>query len=199
MPADEVLLRLYEEAFPSVSAETRARFRSFLATDARDHKWVYAATPRSNLSQGDIIAQIPAFYYDGSKVRVSKEHGPAILLEHECDMSVDEGDVCRNPQYVFAPLMPFERVKQHFSDPSGLTGNLITHKIFFNTVPGLGDAFVADLNLIGSLDAQWLHQSLRSGTLKRVASLSENGFLFLLAKLTVHFLRANAEAAAPRE
>lgn len=195
MSADEAILNLYKEAFPAVSAGTRARFKSFLAARAKDHKWMFSGALKGHLSQGDIIAPLPAFFFDGTSVKQGREPGPGILLEHECDMSVDDGQV-RNSHYVFAPLIPADVLRDYFDDFSAIENNSITHKIYFSALPPDGAAYVADLNMIGSLRANWLHEALEKRSLSRLASLSDNGFYFLLAKLTVHFLRANSSADA---
>lgn len=180
---------LYEESFPSASPELRARFRSFLAQEHPEHKWLYAPSPKPHLSQGDIFCCIPAFHFDGKSARTTKDHYPAILLENTCNMSMDEAATRRNT-YVAAPLFPYDLVAQYFKDPSGVRKNLITHKIFFSSIPGLDKPYVADLNMMLSVGATWLHEAIADKTVSRMATLSDEGYYFLLAKLTVHMLRA---------
>jgi hypothetical protein len=181
---------LYEESFPSISATTRAKFRSFLAKSSPDYKWLYAPALRGVVSQGDIVVSIPAFFFDDGKVRTSAAPCPLILLEHTCDMSID-GDKYRNNNYVIAPLFPFSVIAKSYADPSALRNNSITHKIYFESIPSLDEPYIADLNMISSVSAKWFHEAIKSSAINRVASLSDDGFYFLLAKLTVHMLRSN--------
>ncbi len=105
-------------------------------------------------------------------------------------MSIDNG-VVRNTTYVFAPLLPYARIREHFNSDA-LEKNIISHKMYLSALPSLGGAYVADFNMLGSLDADWFHRSLHAGEVERLVSLSDSGFYFLLAKLTAHFLRASA-------
>jgi len=187
--ADEGLLQqLFNESFPSVSPKTRARFRSFLASDSLDHKWMYEANLHEDISQGDIFTAIPSFFFDNGKIKTSKPC-PFIMFSHTCDMAIDDGEV-RNQHYVFAPLFPYTLVER-YCNSDAIKRNLITHKMCFNSVPNLEESHVADLNMIGSVNAEWFHKAENDSDIVRIASLSEPGFYFLLAKLTVHLLRAS--------
>lgn len=188
MPEDGLFKELYQQAFPSVSPSLRARFSSFLASNSLDHKWMYSANLRDDLSQGDVCYAIPAFFFSEGDVRKSPPC-PFILLQHTCDMSVD-GETLRNKNYVFAPLFPLEMVEKYL-DSDAIKKNFITHKVCLVSIPGIASPHVVDLNMIGNIDSGWLHASIKSGDIKRLASLSDSGFYFLLAKLTAHLLRAH--------
>ena len=181
---------LFEESFPAASPELRAKFKSFLASERTDYKWLFAPRLRDHLSQGDVLAGIPPFFFDGREVKVSKQLCPFVLLEHTCNMSVDDGEP-RNSHYSFIPLFPFELIVAKGINKQALQKNLIHHKIFLSEIPGFDNQQVGDLNLVGSLESTWLHRSVRDGGLRRICSLSSNGYFFFLAKLTAHFLRAD--------
>lgn len=184
---------LFNEAFPSVSAQTRARFRSFLAGERLDYKWLYAPSLIEHLSQGDIVASFPTFFLGDGRVRVSKEPVPVLLLEHTCNMSVDSGEA-RNEFYTFAPLFPFSNYAATFENDVDLRKNHISHKVFLGSIPAIGSEFVADLTMISTISAEYLHRCLSTNQAERVGSLSDSGFFFLLAKLATHFLRADKRA-----
>ena len=186
---EESLRNLFEEGFPAVSARTRAQVKGWLSKQGADFKWFYSAALKTALSQGDIVFPLPAFFWNGEKVKTNEILIPGILLEHTCDMSVDGGKP-RVATYSYAPLLPLQYISKQFADPQALTANAITHKLFVGPIPKLADSFIADLNIICTVDSNALHNSIDKGTVKRLASLSDNGFYFLLAKLTSHFLRA---------
>jgi hypothetical protein len=144
--------------------------------------------------QGDIVDSLPVYRATSGGVKEAGCH-PAMLLEHTCDMSVDDG-VPRTESYVYAPLFPFDSISE-FMPSAALKNNLITHKIHLGVVPRLGERFIVDLNMTCNADAQSFHEALDDGTITRAASLSNNGFFFILAKISAHFLRASKELDHP--
>lgn len=183
--------KFFEEAFPAVSAETRVRVRSFFAKAQPDHKWMFAASVSPEPIQGDIVTALPAFFFDGERVRTTKTPCPIMMLEHECDMVTREGSL--SGTYVFAPLFPYKEITKRLPDSSAIDSNIITTKLLMRGIPVLDDDYVADFDMIGSISAQAFHDSLQQGRMRRVASLSRDGFYFFLAKLSAHFLRGTRE------
>lgn len=191
MEDKELFQDLFEQSFPAVSSEIRARFRSFLCSDRTDYKWLFQ-DPGKELRQGDIVGMIPPFFWDGSNVKVAKQSCPAILIEHTCDMVFSEGNV-RSEHYNFAPLFPLDLIRKSFPDPSALIKNFISHKIYFGNIAQLGAEYIADLNLISSIDGKALHSALDTGKMERFVSLTDTGYFFFLAKISSHLLRADRE------
>ncbi|SDE61526.1 hypothetical protein [Desulfuromonas thiophila] len=187
---------LFEESFPVARPELRSKFRSFLASDRLDYKWLFSSATRSVITQGDIVSSWPSFFFDGEKIRATRVPVPVIMLEHTCDMSIDNG-VVRNQHYSFAPLFPFSVVGNHFSDSTSLKRNQITNKIYVGHIADLDDEYVADLDMVGCVKASWLHSAMESGKIIRICSLSDAGYFFILAKLTAHFLRADTSFFPP--
>lgn len=193
MSDTEILSKFYNEAFPAVSYETRSKFISFLSRHEMDYKWLYSGALKNQISQGDVIGYLPIYFYDGEQIKKSNQYCPVIMLEHTCDMEVDDGRY-RNEHYVYAPLFPFELIENKFKDTTALQINAISHKIFLGNIREEKTRFVADLNLINSITAKSLHEGIISGKFKRIVSLSDIGYLFFLAKLTVHFLRGEEKS-----
>lgn len=189
MPAQEDVVEFYRKAFPAIDASTRARFTSFLGSKGTDYNWLYAGEKREDFSQGDIVALLPAFFFDGNEIKRSKQNYPALVLEHTCDLQPDECGNPRNETVTYAPLFPLDDVSKHVKDPSAILRNIITTKLYLGIVPSFGSDFVADFDMVCSVSAAWLLASIADGTVRRVASLSDNGFYFLLSKLTVHLMR----------
>ncbi len=179
----------FEEMFPSISQKTRAKIKSYLINQ-HDHKWLYKNKSAIH-RQGDIFSEIPAFFYSDGKVKTANAC-PIIVLEHTCDLSIDNKKT-RTNNYVIAPLLPYGPIKVALKGNSeALKANLSTHKIFLSHVPGLdGGGHVVDLNMLSNVQSDWFHQAVDNESLKGHCSLSENGFYFLLAKLTVHLMRAS--------
>lgn len=185
---EQAFQRFFRESFPAVSAESRAKIRSYLARHQTDLKWLYAQRSRvDHLVQGDLFGFLPAYFVDRTEVRQSREPCPIMLLEHTCDMSFDSGQP-RTSHYVYAPLLPFEQITDEF-DTTALEKNFITHKMNMGMIPTLNEHYVADLNMLGSVAARSFHEAVDDGEVNKIISLSHNGLHFLLTKLTVHFLR----------
>ncbi len=195
MEKDTLFREIFEESFPAISPELRARLRSFLASDRADYKWLFDSSLRPELSQGDIVGLIPSFFFDGTKIQVSSEPCPAILLQHTCDMAVDDG-VVRNFSYNFAPLFPIELISSYVKNVNDIVNNRISHKIYVGSIPEIGKEYVVDLNMVASFQGDWLHSAIDRGDVERYRSFSQAGYFFFLAKLTVHFLRADTSFLA---
>lgn len=182
--------RFFKEAFPAVSQESRAKVKSYLVGDKPLLQWMYKPSTRADGPlQGDIVDGLPLYRTTTSGVKAVGENLPAILLEHTCDMVMRDG-APRAKNYAYAPLFPFEKISAYMRDVSTLKRNLITHKIHMGAVPGLDGKYVADLNMTCHVRAESFHEAF-GDSVKKATSLSNNGFFFVLAKLSAHFLRSD--------
>ena len=139
--------------------------------------------------QGDIVNGLPLYRTTPDDVKKTGENFPVMLLEHTCDMVLDDG-IPRAGNYVYAPLFPLSQISDHMADLSALTNNLITHKIHMGAVPGLDGEYVVDLNMTCNVEAGPFHEAF-GDSVEKVTSLSNDGFFFVLAKISAHFLRSD--------
>lgn len=196
MENNTLFQEIYEESFPSVSPKLRSKFESFLSSSRLDYKWLFSSNLDNGITQGDIVGVWPAYFLDEGSVKSSRKPVPAIMLQHTCDMSVDNGKT-RNQNYSFAPLFPVSQLERYIKDVNAIKKNKITNKIYVGRISKLDDEYFADLDMIGNVKAAWFHQSINRGEIKKYCSLSNQGYFFLLAKLTVHFLRADTSMFTP--
>ncbi len=183
-------LQLMAEAFPNISSETVVKLHGLIRQKHVYKTWLFNETKIDHLCQGDVISAIPIIYVADNGY--GKRELPALILNNTCDLQMDDG----NPRCEFVtvvPLFPFKDYIQAFrSIPNherDIKENVITHKFYLSGIPNYAEDYIADFSLVSSIESKRLHEELKQGKIKRVCSFSFNGYFYLLAKLTLHFMR----------
>ncbi len=134
------------------------------------------SSPLEDLSQGDIITNVPFCYFekDGSqKIFISD----AMVLSTSCH--IDNKD-----KLTLAPVLPIDAFE-------GVVSDLKTNCIFdYMYIPDgvMVDKFVS-FGLINSYSKDLILQGIKNNNLKRLGSLNQLGYYFFVVKLTVYFLK----------
>jgi len=177
---------LYRSVFPSISEGVFKELRRYLRYNPQLEKWLYASTTFSHLAQGDIVKTLPACFIDASgNVKKSKTPVPAILLSNTCDMSVD-ADQPRKQQYTIVPLFPFVEERYDAEKVRDIKGNTLTDILYLPNVPSLQGSYIAQLDTACSISSEYVHSVI--ATLNR-SSLSQKGYYYFMAKLSLHLTR----------
>lgn len=155
----------------------------------------YCKSPESGFLQGDILSGVPVSFTDsqGDAIEISEEHH-IMVLSNECDAEMRE----KNHQ-AYIRYCPVYRESLLFSllgADKSLQGAIKANKISeYFRMPTFGnDALVADLSLWCSADLPWIHTSAKGGGVSRIASLSEDAYFLLKAKLAWFLLRPTADS-----
>jgi hypothetical protein len=173
--------------------------------------WFYSPVPVPILlSQGDILDKLDVVYFtirnDSQEIQIIDE-SVCMLLSNTCDMN-SEGKT-RDKYISVAPAFNFEEFAstakpQNYSETSwqdflkDVKANRITDILY---IPERGSikAAVVFLDKICSIDPDVLKIRLEKNRAKKLLSLSQIGFYFLLIKLTYHFARFEDRTEVKRE
>jgi hypothetical protein len=184
------------ECFPDISTQTKEELRKLIQRKELYSNWLFSINQStSTILQGDVVKDLPVFIL-GRNGKLRKKDLPVLLLNHDCDMQIDDS-IPRSEFISFIPLLPFKEYIQHFrgiqQHSIDVRNNIITNKFYVSTLPKESEDYVADLGLISSIDSCYFHEKMREGSIKKVAELSFNGYYYYLAKLTLHFMRRETQ------
>ena len=128
------------------------------------------------LSQGDIISQVPFTYFeeDGRQMIFTAD---AMVISTSCHID-------QKSKIVLVPVFPIE----------SFVGNkveLIKNKVIdYMYIPdgNMANRYV-DFEIMNTFSKDLIMSGLKSGRLKRIASLNQIGYYFFIIKLTVYLMR----------
>jgi hypothetical protein len=177
---DEEFVRLLGEVFPSIDPQVKTACLEAARKEPVTAAELFATQLPAKMCQGDIVANLPFVipYSDGS---LKRSTGPAMLLSQSCDWDNDE--------FVsFAPAYPFD----WYSDNPGMAGYIKRNEYFrlfyLPAVSGLGER-VVEFSQAQPFRKDVVERSLADGSAVRQCSLTRIGFCYLIAKLTMHYMR----------
>jgi len=162
----------------------------------------YRKPPQEGLLQGDILSAVSPLWIDSEGDPTSADPREALVLSNECDTENREDSaqayirLC--PVYNEDELLALDVVPK--DKATEFRGNLKANNFTeYFWMPPLKDkkARVADIGHFYSADLNWLNQKIASGEIKRVASLSEDGYFLLLIKLAWFMLRPVSDTQRP--
>lgn len=172
------LIDFVDSVLPSVSMETKEGVQSAIAQFEKDGEQIKYLTlsPLSELSQGDVVSEIPFYYFDeNGKQQVFKAE--ALVLSTSCH--IDQKD-----KLVLVPVMPIEAFE-------GNTVELKKNKVIdYMYIPegNMISKFV-NFEIMNTFSKNLIMDGLSSGKLRRIASLNQIGYYFFIIKLTVYLMR----------
>lgn len=171
--------------------------------------WFYSYKPAEDTYQGDIIDELDLVYFevvnDVLETKVLEDQ-PCMLLSHTCDMYL-QGKT-RGKYISVAPLFSYRefsnRRTEGYSDEGwgdfleAVKRNRITDILYIPEKQPLGESVIL-LDRIFPIDPNFLKAKLEKRGSKKILSLSQIGFYYLLIKLTYHFARYEDRAEIKRE
>ncbi len=194
-------LDLMLQVFPNISPDSIEGLYQLVRQKTLYKNWFFSTEKTDLLLQGDVVRDLPVTIAIDKKKAWKKEL-PALLMNNSCDLQVvDSRPRCDHISFI--PLIPFSEYIKAFKDISNhvldAKENVITHKFYISTPPNESGDFIADLNLLSSIDSKFFHQELREGGIRKICSLSSNGYYYFLAKLTLHLMRREPTEAKRQE
>jgi len=167
-----------DSVLPSVSPDSRDAAKEAIAQFEKDgHQINYLlASVLPELSQGDIISEVPFAYFDddGMQRIFSSE---AIIISTSCH--IDQKD-----KILLVPVLPLDEFQRNADD---LKGNRIFDFMYIPDNP-LSKKYIC-FNVMTSYSKDLILGGIESGKLTRIASLNQIGYYFFLIKLTVYLMR----------
>lgn len=176
------LLQVLKDVFPSVKQASVEHAVETLTEEGYDSDQLYNPQPLSQISQGDILLDVPFERRVGLDEH-QRQTLPTLVLSNTCDIEQDL-------YFVVAVGVPFDEYT--LGTQGQLRQNKIHNLLYLPSVPELGD-YVFDLNICNSLPTDVTLDEDLAVRFDRAASLSWLGHVYLLLKITVHYLRPESD------
>lgn len=184
-------LELYQKNFPQLTEEEARKLHTQFREYGVHSKWIFSShlTADTLIAQGDILSGLYASQFDvGDNDNQPSVLGPTegIVITNTCDNELD-----RDTNAVFVPLFNAEKYFSSIDDANmrrDIEANVVTSILYMpahNDLP----ASIADFSVCTTVTKTWLKKKKDAGQLQKRASLTNNGYYFLLAKLTLHLMR----------
>lgn len=133
------------------------------------------------LSQGDIVSEIPFFYYDDDG-NLHNYMAKGMVISTSCH--IDQKDYVN-----IVPVLPlnFASTKKDGNYIKELKANRIYNYMY---IPNSKiDDFFADFSMLGTYNKSLIENGLRDKKINRICSLSQLGYYLFIIKLTVFLMR----------
>ena len=179
----QAFARFVEALFPSLDSKNAKEYLNTFWRDGPVFSDFYASVLPPKICQGDIVGPI-TFIVQMDSGDLFELVLPGMVLSHSCDIDRDE-------EILFAACIPAKELQKRPA-LSDIQRNTAFGLIYLAAVPRLGDT-VVDLGRVQSVRRKFLEEGLRTGVVRRFMSLTQLGYYFLIAKLTVRFLRPQAD------
>lgn len=169
-------IEFVESVLPSVPQESANAAKETINQIDCDKYEFITSKMLPELSQGDMISEIPFFYLDknGEQKRFKAK---GMIMSTSCH--IDQKDLI-----LIAPAIS---VDDFVGDLKSLKKNQIFDYMYLSNISGV-DYFV-DFSRIGSYNKDMIIKGFEVSKIHRVASLSQLGYYFLIIKLTVFLMR----------
>lgn len=177
-----------KELFPPVSNATKESLKKLITQHIKDPSFIFESSIPQPIRQGDILTNIPfQTLHEGDEYWSARLFG--MLISTTCDFEHEK-------TVLFAPGYTIEVFKECFGDNpdklKDLRNNAIYDKFYLPAYLGVSE-LVIDFNGINSFSVNYIKEIISKETSQRVSSLAQNGYYYLLCKLTVHFFRPEAK------
>ena len=167
-----------DSVLPSVPMGTKEGVQEAIAQFEKDGEQIKYLTlnPLPEFSQGDVISAVPFFFFDENG-KQQMFQADALVLSTSCH--IDQKD-----KLILVPVLPLDAFE----------GNLVELKknkvIDYMYIPdgSLIDMFV-DFEIMNTFSKDLVMDGIKSGKIRRVASLNQIGYYFFIIKLTIYLMR----------
>lgn len=177
-------VEVLKELFPPFSNTTKENLKKLITKHAENPSFIFESSIPQEIRQGDIVTNIPfQTLYEGDEYLGKRLSG--MMISTTCDFEHEK-------TVLFAPGYDIDVFKECFGeDPDklrDLRNNAIYDKFYLPAYLGVSELII-DFNGINSFSVNYIKEIISKKTSQRVSSLAQNGYYYLLCKLTVHFLR----------
>lgn len=172
------VIEFIDKTFPNVDSGVKDKAKMAIEQFEQHHSMVGYLTTRilDKVSQGDIISEIPFFYFedDGTQKQFKAK---GVILSVSCDID--------NDNYVLiVPLMKLSDYRG--SKDKIIYNNTLTYLYFPDTC--VKDYYI-DFSFICSYSKEMIMESIKKSKVKRIASLSLVGYYMFITKLSAFIAR----------
>lgn len=180
---------LYKKTFNFLFEEDRKKYLKNLIGQFDDKKdELYNCEKNDNLVQGDVLTEIVFLnIFDQGKAIKKKLKG--MIISNSCDIENDE-NILVAPVYDYS-----EDVRMQNNDQSyifNLKKNIICEKFYLPEYKEYS-GFVVNFSKATSFNSNYFKSNVKDNSINRVASLSLNGWYFLMNKLALYLFRPESD------
>lgn len=178
----ELVTQLFPSITPEIAVNTYKAIEVELRGKDRTHIEFIKTAILNEPSQGDIITGLNLPYVNEESDIGVFEDTLGMLLTCGCDFDQDE-------HVKFALMHPLQDLLDLGFKKVDIINQTITGFMYIPMFQYEGKEYVVDFSLISSFSTDLLKKLISRNITKRVGSLNDFGYHFLLAKLSIHFLR----------
>lgn len=174
----EEFIDFANSVFPSIPIDTKENAKKAIAQFAKEGEQIKYLTfpPLSKFSQGDIISEIPFYYFDeNGKQKMFK--AKALVLSTSCH--IDNKD-----KLCVVPVLPLNMFDGNIFD---LKKNTVFDYMYIPDKE-LKNLFI-DFEVINTFSKDIIMHGMDNGHIKKIASLNQVGYYFFIIKLTIYLMR----------
>lgn len=165
------------QIFPSIDTNTKNGIKELIGQyDTNKPNWF--SDTLDNISQGDIIENLPFSQYDdnGNEIPFLTK---GMILSNTCDLTRDD-------YIIIAPLIPFEHDFKE-STKKAIQQNIVSGKMCLTSCE-LYNLYI-DFSMSTLFRRSVVMKLFELGKIRRIHSLSQFGFYFLCSKIAIYYLR----------
>lgn len=169
------------ELFPCISPYTAERVKEAIGNyQSLSSERPFTTTENMDeILQGDIFSEMPFLFYDENG-QLHQIYLRAQLLSNSCD-------IVRDDKLIFVGVLPDDFKKEDKQALEGIRKNI---KYGHFCIPTLtGQEYITDFSLVMSYPRQVFERFIQQNKVRKIASLTQFGYYFLLTKLTIFLLR----------
>ncbi len=171
-------IEFVDSILPSVPMETKEGIQEAIAQFEKNGEQIKYLTlkPLLELSQGDIISEVPFYYFDenGEQKKFDLE---ALVLSTSCHID-------QKNKLVLVPVMPLEIYEGNLVE---LKKNKVIDYMYISDGK-LIDKFV-DFEIMNTFSKNLIMNGIKNGKIHRIASLNQIGYYLFVVKLTIYLMR----------
>lgn len=176
---------LLTNTFPNLPPDFSNRFREVIPKIKPPYDFFFHNEySTDNLLQGDLIG--PIQFYENENEQYKVYRTDAIVISNTCDL-------VRKRRILLCPAVELD---EGAIGNSNYLENIQKNKIYEKLyLPGSSDQpqYIIDLNRMFSVNRKYIENLRRKDEIKRIASLSQEGYFFFGLKITVYLLRPETD------
>lgn len=174
----EEFIEFVDSVLPSVSHSHKKAAKEAIEQFKRDGNSpnYLMSKPLGELSQGDILSDIPFIYFD--------DNGDQYIFKTDGMVISTSCHIDQKSKVAFVPVFP---VSEFHGNSNDLQNNIIFDYMYIPDMK-MADKFI-DFSILCSYNKKLIITGIEKERIKRVASLNQLGYYFFIIKLTVYLMR----------
>lgn len=167
------------QLFPSIDTEIKNAVRTAVEQIDMSQKTWFMPKKLEDLSQGDIISDLP--------FTIQEENGSSITYKTKGMILSNTCDLVRDEYVIIAPLYDIEKGNFKKEQIKDLKDNVFSGKMCFKD--SFLDNYFVDFSQSTSFNRKLIKMAIDRNIIQREASLTQFAWYLMIIKLTVYYMR----------